>query len=202
MGSTSDRYHLTLLGAEDARPAEGRTAEPRPARDAEDSSEELLQVGDLARLTGKTVRAIHHYEELSLIEPAARSKGHYRLFDREALVRIRWINKLQSLGLSLGEIRTLVRNREGSASAQQSADQLRRTYEAKLVEVRGRLQELAALERELEASLAYLSSCGTSCAPELAPTDCAQCDRHPETEEPELISGAMISGPMISKAMA
>jgi MerR family copper efflux transcriptional regulator len=208
MGSTSDRYHLTLLGADEARPAEGRPsdgrgAEPRAARDAEEGGEqELLQVGDLARLTGKTVRAIHHYEELSLIEPAARSKGHYRLFDPEALVRIRWISKLQSLGLSLGEIRTLVRNREGSASAQQSADQLRRTYEAKLVEVRVRLQELAALERELEASLAYLSSCGTSCAPELAPTDCAQCDRHPETEEPELISGAMISGAMISKAMA
>jgi MerR family copper efflux transcriptional regulator len=202
MASTSDRYHLTLLASEEARPTEGR-AEPRPARDAEESSEqELLQVGDLARLTGKTVRAIHHYEELSLIEPAARSKGHYRLFDREALVRIRWINKLQSLGLSLGEIRTLVRNRDASASAQQSADQLRRTYEAKLVEVRVRLQELAALERELEASLAYLSSCGTSCAPELAPTECAQCERHPETEEPELISGAMISGAMISKAMA
>jgi DNA-binding transcriptional MerR regulator len=211
---SSDRYHLTLLSkprapqpaelskprAQPAELSKPLAAPPaasqagelaRPAREAEEP--ELLQVGDLARLTGKTVRAIHHYEELGLIEPAARSKGHYRLFDPEALVRIRWIGKLQSLGVSLGEIRTLVRNRQASASAQQSADQLRLTYEAKLVEVRERLKELSALETELEASLAYLSSCGTSCAPNLAPTECAQCERHPDTEEPDLISGAMIS---------
>ena len=186
MSSSSGHFHLTLLG----RSAEGQP--PAEAVEAESSAAPLLRVGDLARMAGKTVRAIHHYEELGLIEPAGRSKGHYRLFDPESLVRIRWISKLQSLGLSLGEIRTLVRNRQGSASAQQSADQLRQTYEAKLLEVRARVQELAALERELTASLAYLDSCGTSCAPELTPTDCAQCDRHPETEEPDLISGAMV----------
>jgi len=182
MSSPSDRYHLTLVDAE-----------PRGAADASECADAaLLQVGDLARMTGKTVRAIHHYEELGLIEPAGRSKGHYRLFEREALVRIRWIHKLQALGLSLAEIRTLVRNRSVSGSAQQSADQLRRMYEAKLVEVRARLTELSALERELQASLAYLDSCNTTCTAELAPTDCAQCDRHPETQETDLIAGAMV----------
>jgi MerR family transcriptional regulator, copper efflux regulator len=188
---SSERYHLTLVGSSLAGSSVG--AEPRSAGDASESAEApLLQVGDLARMAGKTVRAIHHYEELGLIEPVGRSKGHYRLFERESLVRIRWIHKLQALGLSLGEIRTLVRSRDGSASAQQSADQLRRTYEAKLVEVRARVQELTALQHELEASLAYLDSCSTSCTAELAPTDCAQCDRHPETEETDLISGAMV----------
>ena len=42
------------------------------------SAEELMQVGDLARETGKTVRAIHLYEELQLLRPAARSKGRTR----------------------------------------------------------------------------------------------------------------------------
>jgi MerR family copper efflux transcriptional regulator len=183
MSSSSGHIHLRLLGqsAEGQTPAEAVEAPTAP-----------LRVGDLARMAGKTVRAIHHYEELGLIEPAGRSKGHYRLFQPDSLVRIRWIGKLQSLGLSLSEIRTLVQNRQGSASAQQSADHLRRTYEVKLLEVRARLQELTALERELTASLAYLDSCSTSCAPELTPTDCAQCDRHPETEEPDLISGAMV----------
>lgn len=188
---SSERYHLTLINSGSAAGSSGAgggaAAEP-----PEVAAEALLQVGDLARMTGKTVRAIHHYEELGLIEPVGRSKGHYRLFERETLVRIRWIHKLQALGLSLGEIRTLVRNRQVSPSAQQSADQLRRTYEAKLVEVQARLAELAALERELQASLAYLDSCNTACTAELAPTDCAQCDRHPETQEPDLISGAMV----------
>lgn len=182
---SSERYHLTLINSGSAP-----GAAPEPSVEA--GSEALLQVGDLARMTGKTVRAIHHYEELGLIEPVGRSKGHYRLFERESLVRIRWIHKLQALGLSLGEIRTLVRNRQVSPSAQQSADHLRRTYEAKLVEVQARLAELSGLERELKASLAYLDSCNTACTAELAPTDCAQCDRHPETQEPDLISGAMV----------
>lgn len=164
----------------------------------EESAQNLLRVGDLAKLTGKTVRAIHHYEELGLIEPVGRSKGHYRLFDTETPVRIRWISKLQSLGLSLGDIRTLVKNRQASPSALQSASQLRQTYEAKLVEVRSRLAELTALERELAASLAYLDACGTSCTPELTPTSCAQCDRHADGERhaeehhSDLISGALV----------
>jgi len=193
--SSSERYHLTLVGSPGAGSlgASPAGAEPRSPGEAGESAEApLLQVGDLARMAGKTVRAIHHYEELGLIEPVGRSKGHYRLFEREALVRIRWIHKLQALGLSLAEIRTLVRGRHGSASAQQSAEQLRRTYETKLVEVRARVEELTALQRELEASLAYLDSCSTICTAELTPTDCAQCDRHPETEETDLISGAMV----------
>lgn len=164
----------------------------RSGLEGSEGSEQLLRVGDLAKMTGKTVRAIHHYEELGLIEPVGRSKGHYRLFDGETPVRIRWISKLQSLGLSLGEIRALVRSRQATPSALQAAGQLRSMYEAKLVEVRSRLAELTALERELQASLAYLDACGTSCTAELGPTDCAQCDRHAEEEHSDLISGALI----------
>src|SRR5215813_3525519 len=79
----------------------------------------LLQVGDLARQAGKTVRAIHLYEQLELLRPAARSKGRYRLYGPEALVRIRWIQKLQDLGLSLTDIKAIVKEVEqhGSASS-------------------------------------------------------------------------------------
>ena len=188
MLSPSSRFHLTLASS---------AKEPRAGDHSNDLNHSndgaaLLRVGDLAKVTGKTVRAIHHYEELGLIEPVARSKGHYRLFDPETPVRIRWISKLQSLGVSLSEIRNLVKNRQASASAQQSAQQLRGMYEERLIEVRTRLKELASLEHELEASLLYLESCGTSCTPELVPTNCSQCDRHPEAHEPDLISGAMV----------
>lgn len=162
------------------------------ASDARSSDHGLLQVGDLAKLTHKTVRAIHHYEQLGLIEPVARSKGQYRLFDPETPTRIRWISKLNSLGLSLTDIRDLVRNRQASPSAREAADALRRTYEEKLSEVRARLTELSELERELESSLEYLDSCGASCAAELSTTECAQCERHPATEPSDLIAGALI----------
>lgn len=201
MTASTGRYHLTLAHPAGERPASAAVS-PRLGQEANDPSQ-LLRVGDLAKITGKTVRAIHHYEELGLIEPVGRSKGHYRLFDAETPVRIRWISKLQSLGLSLGEIRALVRTRQATPSALQAAGQLRGMYEEKLVEVRGRLAELTALERELQASLAYLDACATSCTPELGPTDCARCDRHAEgerhaeghphsEEHSDLISGALV----------
>jgi len=195
MAESTGRYHLTIANPADHSFARASDGGPRlEAELGDDGSHQFLRVGDLAKLTGKTVRAIHHYEELGLIEPVGRSKGHYRLFDAETPARIRWISKLQNLGLSLGDIRTLVKNRQASPSALQSASQLRRTYEEKLVEVRTRLAELGALERELTASLAYLEACGTSCTPELTPTNCAQCDRHAEEEQQhsDLISGALV----------
>lgn len=198
MTSSSGRYHLTLAqqpsDATVPSLALGSPAASEVEAPEEDSGSPLLRVGDLAKMTGKTVRAIHHYEELGLIAPAGRSKGHYRLFDVETPVRIRWIAKLQSLGLSLGEIRALVRSRQASPSALQAARQLRTMYEEKLVEVRGRLAELTALEHELQASLAYLDACSTSCTPDLAPADCAQCERHAQADRPSVGDGLTLEG--------
>src|ERR1700738_1243493 len=107
----SDHHRLPLL-----RMPEGVLRSLDEARQARDGRE-LMQIGDLARDTGKTVRAIHLYEELGLLTPAARSKGRFRLYGREALLRIRWIGKLQEMGFSLGDIQTIVREWERVESA-------------------------------------------------------------------------------------
>ena len=82
--------------------------ERRPAQ-----SLALLKVGELAKRTGKTVRAVHLYEELGLLTPAVRSKGGFRLYSGKALKRIEWIQKLQDLGFSLTEIKAVLRDWEG-----------------------------------------------------------------------------------------
>src|SRR5262249_37907883 len=107
------------------------------SRDAiEEPGEELLQVGDLARLCGKTVRAIHLYEELGLLRPHARSKGRYRLFSHDAVVRVRWIGKLQDLGLSLPTIQQALREWETSPSAPRAMAKMREVYRQKLESTR------------------------------------------------------------------
>ena len=47
----------------------------------------LLKVGELAKRAGKTVRAVHLYEELGLLAPAVRSKGGFRLYHGRAVTR-------------------------------------------------------------------------------------------------------------------
>ncbi|AKU99205.1 Mercuric resistance operon regulatory protein [Labilithrix luteola] len=175
--------------------------ELREAREAEPSSpslpdvegETLMQVGDLARETGKTVRAIHLYEELELLKPVARSKGRYRLYGQEALVRIRWIGKLQDLGFSLTDIKTIVRDFEtegtnGSASA--AMVKVREVYKQKLDETRAQIARLSALEHEILASLTYLEACRSVCEPDRVLHTCQTCDHHSREEKvPDLVAG-------------
>src|SRR6185436_9097197 len=110
----------------------GRQGSDGRAAGGEPHDEELLQVGDLARLCGKSVRAIHLYEELGLLRPHARSKGRYRLFSQDAVVRVRWIGKLQDLGLSLPTIQNVVREWEMSSSAPNAMAKMRDVYREKL----------------------------------------------------------------------
>src|SRR5689334_22623984 len=115
----------------------------------EEGEDGLLLVGDLARLCGKTVRAIHLYEELGLLRPHARSKGRYRLFSPDAAVRVRWIGKLQDLGLSLSTIQAVVREWEKSPSAPGAMAKMREVYRQKLATTRQQIEHLQTLEAEL-----------------------------------------------------
>jgi DNA-binding transcriptional MerR regulator len=170
-----------------------------PAASAADDAA-LMQVGDLARDSGKTVRAIHLYEEMQLLQPAARSKGRYRLYAPEALVRIRWIGKLQDMGFSLTDIQTIVRDWEASASAPSAMVKMREVYRRKLEETREHLQRLKALEHDIVSSLGYLDTCDT-CEPERLLAQCTSCNHHNCSEPvPELVAGFRSHGAHTVKA--
>jgi MerR family transcriptional regulator, copper efflux regulator len=64
----------------------------------------LMTVGELARRTGLSIKAIRQYEALGLIYSAGRSEGGYRLFDDSALWCAQVISTLRSLGLTIKEI--------------------------------------------------------------------------------------------------
>jgi MerR family transcriptional regulator, copper efflux regulator len=149
----------------------------------------LMQIGDLARETGKTVRAIHLYEELGLLTPAGRSKGRFRLYSPEALVRIRWIGKLQEMGFSLLDIQTIVSEWERVESAPGAMKRMRQVYARKLEETRAQRRRLEVLEHELEASMEYLDTCDV-CDPQRLLSACDCCDLHDsEADVPDLVLG-------------
>src|SRR5881628_4258320 len=119
----------------------------------------LLRVGDLARLTGKTVRAIHLYEELGLLKPATRSRGGFRLYERRGVDRVRWIDLLHGLGFSLHEMRGMLDAWWGARIGPKAMAQLRELFERKLEETRTAMHHHQRLERELLEGLAYLKTC-------------------------------------------
>jgi DNA-binding transcriptional MerR regulator len=64
----------------------------------------LWKVGELAKQTGLTVRALHHYDEIGLLSPSHRSEAGYRLYDGEDIAKLLKILSLRQLGFSLEEI--------------------------------------------------------------------------------------------------
>jgi MerR family copper efflux transcriptional regulator len=67
-------------------------------------NDELMTVGELARRTGLSIKAIRQYEARGLIYSAGRSEGNYRLFDSSALWCAQVVSTLRSLGLTIKEI--------------------------------------------------------------------------------------------------
>jgi DNA-binding transcriptional MerR regulator len=66
-----------------------------------------LLISETADLLGLTPKALRHYEKLGLITPM-RSGNGYRLYSANHVLRLLRIRRLQSLGLSLTQIKTLL----------------------------------------------------------------------------------------------
>ncbi len=149
----------------------------------------LLKVGELAKRTGKTVRAVHLYEELGLLAPAVRSKGGFRLYHGRAVTRIDWISKLQDLGFSLTEIKAFLREWEGSETAPQAISRLREIFSDKLHETRETIGRLTQLVTDLQETLEYMDSC-RSCEPGHVQHECGTCGIHGhDGKAPLLVDG-------------
>ena len=103
-------------------------------------------VGDVARLAGVTVRTLHHYDEVGLLRPSARSAAGYRVYDDGDLVRLQQILGYRELGFALDAIAEILDDPELD-----QVDHLRRQH-ALVTDRIGRLQQqLAAIEKTLEA---------------------------------------------------
>jgi DNA-binding transcriptional MerR regulator len=156
---------------------------------------QLLRIGDLARATGKTVRAIHLYEERGLLKPATRSSGGFRLYDPSAVERLRWIDLLHGMGFSLQEMRELVRDWWSAGLGPEAMDRLRELFRAKLAHTREAIRLHRQLEAELIEGLRYLETCQT-CASPSAVDGCVHCAQdHGMKNEPALVAGIVTAPP-------
>lgn len=77
----------------------------------------MLKVGELAALARLTVRTLHHYDSIGLLQPSARSDAGYRLYNRDDVARLHRIQALRSLGMSLADIGLYLDSPEGSPLA-------------------------------------------------------------------------------------
>ena len=118
---------------------------------AESGTAEVYRIGELAAETDLSRDTLRYYERLGVIAQPKRSQGGFRLYGRDAVEQIRFVKQAQSLGLALGEIRTL-RSLSG-AKAVARCRQVQPILRARLREIDVRLADLRAFRRSLYRSL-------------------------------------------------
>ncbi|MFG3283331.1 MerR family transcriptional regulator [Streptomyces sp. NPDC048111] len=72
------------------------------------NGETLHSIGDLARRTGLTVKAIRFYADSGIVPPTDRSTAGYRLYGADAVARLELVRTLRELGIGLATIRQVM----------------------------------------------------------------------------------------------
>ena len=105
-----------------------------------------LSVGEVARLSGVTIRTLHHYDEIGLLSPSARSAAGYRLYSDADVDRLQQILFYRELDFPLDEVKAIVDD-----PAMDVVSHLRRQRE--LLQSRGErvAAMVQAIDRALEA---------------------------------------------------
>ena len=147
-----------------------------------------IRIGDLARATGKTVRALRYYEELDLLSPSDHTRGGFRLYRGEDVKRVQLIERLQELGFPLDRIQAVVKAWKAGGTGEDVSSKLQTLMQEDLTDVRGQIRRLQAMEQEMLDALQFLATC-RSCQEHTGPDPCRECDKgdHQKAHLPSMV---------------
>ncbi|XVU28476.1 MerR family transcriptional regulator [Actinoplanes sp. CA-054009] len=128
-----------------------------------------MRVGELARRTGTTVRALRYYEAAGLVVPRRLSNG-YREYEPVAVRQVTQIRELMALGLSVEETRPFV---ESIANGDDVCAAAIATFRSTVTSLQKRIGELTAQREALdaridEAARLVVTACPPHCGTDLA----------------------------------
>ncbi|MBH8577813.1 heavy metal-responsive transcriptional regulator [Nostocaceae cyanobacterium CENA369] len=110
----------------------------------------LFLIGQVTDLSGIPIRTIRYYESLGLLQSSGRTEGGFRQFSSEVLTRLSFIKRAQQLGLSLEEIREILKVYD---KGQPPCGDIKEKLEEKLLEIDRKINQLLTLRSEIEELL-------------------------------------------------
>ncbi len=122
------------------------------------TTDTLMTVGTVAQLAGLTIRTLHHYDEIGLLQPHERSPGGYRLYGQAEIERLQEALFFRELSFSLEKIKEILSRpayERGSALLRQRemltarADRLVTMIEAVDVAIEARRTGMALSREEM-----------------------------------------------------
>lgn len=106
-----------------------------------------MLIGELAQRTRIPAKTLRYYEDIGLLRPPERSTSGYRDYGDEVIDRLAFIKSSQALGLSLGEIRSIIAMREDGDAPCGHVLQL---LVERSAEIDRTIRDLRALKAELQ----------------------------------------------------
>lgn len=113
------------------------------------SSDEYMQISDLAKALHITTRTIRLYEQMGLVEPPKRTEGGIRVYEKEDIKRFKFVLKLKTLGLSLNEMKELADLYTREQLPEKIMPRLIELLNSHLEEIKNRVAQLQSLERDI-----------------------------------------------------
>ncbi len=115
------------------------------------SAENLQGIGEVSEITGLSARTVRYYEELGLLPNVRRRAGGRRVYGADEIERLRFIQRLKALGLSLADVKELNLVYAIGGSTRAMLERLDLVLGRHVEEVGGRIAELTALRDEIQS---------------------------------------------------
>lgn len=118
-------------------------------------------IGRVARMAGVSADTLRYYESEGLLAPASKTAAGYRLYDNEAVRRVRFIKHAQHCGFTLSDIKELLTLKSKDNAC---CEDVRSLVIEKKLQIERKLKALQAMSRALDGLI-------HSCEGGLSPTD-------------------------------
>ncbi len=115
-----------------------------------------MRIGELAKEAGVTPRTIRYYESLGLLGPSEREGKGFRYYTEVELARLRKIDALKTLGLTLEEISSIIDLFFKEPTMLRGKQKLLEILQAHLQETDDKIKALAQFRSDLRANIAKI----------------------------------------------
>lgn len=140
------------------------------------ANEALLTTGDMARVTGNTLRTVRFYEESGILTPHHRSPGGHRLFGKQQLERLHFVSDMRATGMSLEDIRSLLSLKDGATDGALAAESTAAALDVQLSALDEKIALLGRVRQELQGARRILQRCRDCKNERCFPDACGDCE--------------------------
>lgn len=150
VGCPVRRMVAALMAAKSEAAVQTDRHGPEPTR--------LMRIGELANMLGLTTRTLRHYEDLGVLLPIRRSDSGYRLYDAGSVARLRRVEALKRLGLSLEEIAEVIDFYEDDPSGIAGKREVLKILRRQLSDTDSKIEALQGFRSELKGNISRVEA--------------------------------------------